>query len=87
MLEIGCAGQRLQSFVGKLLGEDASEARARLLTRQITGRRVELQGDEFKAIRSCPAEALDGKRKALLGMRGDGEHAASEIVPLRPQMQ
>lgn len=87
VLEIGRAGKRMQRFIGKLLGEDAAEARARFLARQIARGRVELQADEFEAIGPGAAKALDGKREALLGMIGDGEHATGEVVPLRPQMQ
>ena len=87
MLEIGRAGQRFQRFVGKLLREDSAEARARLLTREIARGRVELQANEFEAIWPGPAKALDGEREALFGMRGDGQHATREIVPLRPQVQ
>jgi hypothetical protein len=58
-----------------------------LFTGQIAGGRVELQTEKLQATRTRAAEALDGQREALIGMVGDGQDAASEVVLLRPQMQ
>jgi hypothetical protein len=87
VLEIGSAGQRVESFIGKLLGENAGEARASFLARHIARGRTELEPDKLEPIWLRTAKALYGQCQALLGMSGDRQHAPREIVPLRPQVE
>jgi hypothetical protein len=37
---------------------------------------LELETNKFEAVRPGAAESFNGKREALVGMIGDGQHAA-----------
>ena len=87
MLEIRRGGQRLDRFIGKLLREEMAEAIAKSFARKIALRALKFHANKFETVGLGAAESLDGKRQALVGMIGDSQNAARQIVILRPQVQ
>src|SRR5271165_1678464 len=87
MLEIGRNRQSLQSFIGKLFREKTAEGIAECFAREVALGALVFEANEFEPVRLGASEALDSKREPLLGVVGDGQHAARQIVILRPEMK
>jgi hypothetical protein len=60
MLQIGSNRQRFQGFIGKLLGEDASEALAEFFAAEIARRGLEVPADEFQTVGLAAAKVFHG---------------------------
>src|SRR5262249_39945619 len=76
-----------QRLIRELLTKDAGESRASLLARRGDCGPLEFPTHELQPIQSRAPEPLDGQRKALLRLIGNGNHAAGKVVTVRPKMQ
>src|ERR1700688_2137677 len=64
-----------------------AEGIAKRFARKVALGTLEFEADEFEAVWLGAAKALNGESEALVGMVGDGQHSAGQIVILRPKVQ
>jgi hypothetical protein len=77
----------LESFVGKLFGEDVAQLLAIAFAREIAGTWGVFEANDFHALGLDAAEAFDGEGEVILGITGDRKDAAGDVTVFRPQMQ